>query len=562
MGLAWTPLERILTEPQREPACFSPLEPSGTWGQWLGPLVGQLQQSPPGGWILFAEDTAQFALGLLALWACGRPALLPPNDGAATLSDLAPQAVGFLGDAPRLLDLPFIDLSQARPGPALGPCTLDLNQEAAVLYTSGSTGEPKAVPKRLGQLAAEVSALEQRFGADLGEGAVYSTVSHQHIYGLLFRLLWPLCAGRPWARRAHFYPEELVAQLKPGSVLISGPAHLKRIPQLIDLAQLKPFELQIFSSGGPLPTDTALEYAQVLGRAPSEVYGSTETGGIATRQVRLEAPQPLWQALPEVQLGLSPQGRLEVRSPFAGPELRETGDLARLEPKGFALLGRGDRIVKFEEKRLSLPEIEARLEALESVEKAWVSVFGSPRQRLGAALELSPAGWAQLAQEGRKGLSKTLQNSLKGHYDALLVPRRFEFFEAFPLTAQGKIDRAALLEAFEAPKWPHRLGFEVLGESFRWKLQVPHGLLWTQGHFEGDPLVPGVASLHWVHHFLSERLKAPVLSKEVKRLKFLRPLKPGQVFWLELHPEKEEQWGFELYFGEECFASGSLILDR
>ena len=69
-----------------------------------------------------------------------------------------------------------------------------------VIHTSGSNGEPVAIPRRLAQLDAEVRALQQAFGAGLDEALVLGTVSHQHIYGLLFRVLWPLAAGRP-ARR-------------------------------------------------------------------------------------------------------------------------------------------------------------------------------------------------------------------------------------------------------------------------------------------------------------------------------------------------------------------------
>ncbi len=67
---------------------------------------------------------------------------------------------------------------------------------ALVLYTSGSTGAAQPVAKNLGQMAAEVAHLEKQFGALLGAADVISTVSHQHIYGLLFNVLWPLAAGR------------------------------------------------------------------------------------------------------------------------------------------------------------------------------------------------------------------------------------------------------------------------------------------------------------------------------------------------------------------------------
>ncbi|MCO6705214.1 AMP-dependent synthetase, partial [Streptomyces sp. CHB9.2] len=77
------------------------------------------------------------------------------------------------------------------------------------LSTSGSSGEPKLIAKQLFQLANEVAALECLWGASLGAATVLGSVSTQHIYGLLFRVLWPLCAGRPFARQALPYTEEL-----------------------------------------------------------------------------------------------------------------------------------------------------------------------------------------------------------------------------------------------------------------------------------------------------------------------------------------------------------------
>ena len=96
---------------------------------------------------------------------------------------------------------------------------------AAIGFTSGSTGVAKAITKTLRCLDAEIQTLEMLWGKTLENAAVFTTVSHQHIYGLLFRLLWPLCAERPFAATAHSYPEQLVAELQQQTrtVLISSP---------------------------------------------------------------------------------------------------------------------------------------------------------------------------------------------------------------------------------------------------------------------------------------------------------------------------------------------------
>ena len=65
---------------------------------------------------------------------------------------------------------------------------LDPEFVGLVLYTSGRTGVAQAITKKLGQLAREVATLERQFGQIAATAEILSTVSHQHIYGLLFRM--------------------------------------------------------------------------------------------------------------------------------------------------------------------------------------------------------------------------------------------------------------------------------------------------------------------------------------------------------------------------------------
>ena len=79
---------------------------------------------------------------------------------------------------------------------------LDSNFAGLVIYTSGSTGVAQAIPKNLSQMSAEIATLETQFGDVIDDADIVATVSHQHIYGLLFNVLWPLSAGRAFAARS------------------------------------------------------------------------------------------------------------------------------------------------------------------------------------------------------------------------------------------------------------------------------------------------------------------------------------------------------------------------
>jgi hypothetical protein len=284
-------------------------------------------------WALYFEDATAFAAALFGAWHAGKRVFLCADNLPATRERLAGQVDGFAGDFADGGVMP-VDVV---PETVLAP--LDEAATRLLVFTSGSTGEPVAIEKRLDQLAREVEALEAAFGADLGAATVHGTVSHQHIYGLLFRVLWPLAAGRPIAPRTFFHEDLLAALAGQPALLVASPAHLKRLPQQLDWASLRGQLRAVFSSGGALPAEAALEARRWLGVAPTEIYGSSETGGIAWR--RWDDEQPAWRALPGVAWRVQ-DGRLQVRSPHLA-QARDwwtSEDRVHADGDGFRLLGR------------------------------------------------------------------------------------------------------------------------------------------------------------------------------------------------------------------------------
>ena len=227
------------------------------------------------------------------------------------------------------------------------------NQAQLYFYTSGSTGQPKKIPRSLQQLFNEVCGLEASF--DLPEQAVaIATVSHQHIYGLLFKLLWPLASGRSFYQKQLAFPEDVVdlqkkiAHVQLPNYVISSPALLKRWTTDVVLQDCH----RVYSSGGKLDAGVR----PLLNRPIIEVFGSSETGGIAHRQ----ADDALWTPFANVDIQCAEQQELAVKTNHAfSADWILTGDKVKLmdaqNPKSpFQLLGRLDRIVKLEEKRLSM----------------------------------------------------------------------------------------------------------------------------------------------------------------------------------------------------------------
>jgi acyl-coenzyme A synthetase/AMP-(fatty) acid ligase/3-hydroxymyristoyl/3-hydroxydecanoyl-(acyl carrier protein) dehydratase len=524
-------------------------------------------------WALFTEDTFDFACALFGAWHAGKTVVLPGDMQDDTVARLRGVADGFLGDLPDALACP----APARAGVrSFEP--LDRGATQLVVYTSGTNGEPLAIAKTLAQLDAEVHALEARFGAlcdtglapvnlacepmagledpaaDVETPVVWATVTHQHIYGLLFRVLWPLAAGRPFAAGRLVFNEEIAQHVRGPAVLVASPAHLRRLPETVDWSAARAALRAVFSSGGPLPAEAADATLALLGAAPVEVYGSSETGGVAWRQRARHGDT--WQPLPGIEFRVE-DGALAVRSPHL-PDLEwfHTADRASLAADGmdgFELHGRADRIVKIEEKRVSLTALEQRLAASGDVAEARVLMLADERPvvdaagvalphavRPAAVVALSEAGRAKLARVGKPALVAELRTLLLAAVDRVALPRRWRLVDALPVNAQGK-STEALLGTLFAPAEDER----PLLPQPRWRIaETTHALASIaldpalkvfDGHFPGTPILPGVAQVHWAIAFARGRFDMPPRFVRIDTLKFSQPAMPGMHLDLELH---------------------------
>lgn len=500
--------------------------------------------------LLFCEDAGHFLAGLLGALAAGRDVLLPGHLAPDYLAEIRRPGMMVLADGPGgdlLLD--------GREGAGdLAP-----GDGSVSFFTSGSTGTPKLVTKRQEQLTAEVEVLARLWGSPAG--TVVGTVSHQHIYGLLFRVLWPLAtAGTIHGPRIDNW-EGLIPLLGPGCVLVSSPAHLTRLPQA--LPGLIPPD-RVFSSGAPLPTPAAAALATRLGLLPTEVLGSTETGGIAWRlQTSDEAP---WQPFPVVALRIAGEageeqpGLLEVQSPFTGvPGFMPVGDRARFLGDGsFVLAGRADRIVKIEGKRVSLPRVEQSLQALPGVTAAAAVDLLASKGALAAVIVLDQAGQGELATLGPFRYSRQLRQHLASRLEPMERPKFWRFVDRLPETAQGKRTQAALRALFESHDRPPVLAREIATDRASFELDVTVSLRWFDGHFPSRAILPGVAQIHLAAAFAAEAWGVVFVGTEMSRIKFRRTIEPPARVTLTLSRPRPDSLNFEYRCDGEIASSGTL----
>ncbi len=500
------------------------------------------------------EDAADLAIALLGAWRAGVSVLLPADLQAQTRQRWSQQVDLWLTDQPG--DARLNDFTQ----PGLPGAELDLDQSRLSLCTSGSSGEPKRIDKTLRQLANEVEALEQLWGAGLGEACIIGSVATQHIYGLLFRVLWPLCAGRPFVRRQLAFSEDLqrASREHPAFAWVASPALLKRMGDNLDWPALSAVR-RVFSSGGALPLEAAQSLHQRLQQWPTEILGSSETGGIAWRQ-----GESLWQPFAGVELSQDSDGALLIASPYlpAG-HVEHSADAARIAADGrFELLGRLDRIVKLEEKRISLPMLEQALAAHDWVAEARLGVVQENRASLGALLVLSESGLFALREHGRRGLTETLRKHLSQHCEALALPRRWRLLRQMPLNSQGKLAQAdveALLLAAR-PKAPEVLEQSASDGEWSLQLSVPPDLAYFSGHFPKAPVLPGVVQVEWALNLGRQLLKLDGAFAGMEVLKFQQLVRPGDAIQLHLRFDAERGKLYFAYRNDTATCSSGRIL--
>ena len=585
-----------------EKLCFGEDGSWKTWGDFLEDTakirrgIQALQKTGTGtedagerSWLLCCEDYWHFLVSLAAVLQCGSGVTLMPSLPPERLRELEAGHIGLLtdqplpppasGGAPNLAALAVeellavrVSLEEAAHTPPICP-----EKSLITLLTSGSTGKPKAVTHRLVELEKDNLGVLEQWGADFYGRRLCSTVSPQHIYGVLFAVALPFTAGLPFRRERVRCPEELALLSRDPWVFITVPAFLKRIGEDLGGEGFSaPGRFWIFTSGGAVDKDTAARTEKIFGICPLEVYGSTESNGIAWRRL---SEGEAWTLYPGVEAGLDGEGRLTVRSPYiADPAGLVTGDLAELlEGRRLLLRGRADSVVKIEEKRISLPEVEGRLMQSGLLEEACVLPLSGKgavrRQILAAVLVLNEEGRKKFRDQPLRVLNSYFSEFLRRFFESVLIPKKWRYLEVLPCDAQGKKSRNALEACFadaaaSAPSpfrsLPPAKVLEQKEGELLLELTLPEDSLYFDGHFPSFPLLSGVAQMEIVLRLAARHLGSSPALERAKRIKFSRFIRPGARVCISLkHVPEERLLSFKIMDsagGKEIFSSGSLLL--
>jgi len=309
------------------------------------------------------------------------------------------------------------------------------------LFTGGSTGKPKVWSKSPRNLFAEAFYWKEKF--DLSAKDLFvSTVPTYHIYGLFFSVILPFVAQAKVLSDIYTFPQEIISTTNKhkATVLVSVPIHYRSLK----VDNLFAPSLKVaFSSSGVLNRSDAIHFQNKTGLGITEIYGSTETGGIATRSISEHTES--WKPVDVVSWKISGK-RLSIKSPFISAEMEKdseefcvTGDEVQPD-KGnrFILLGRADGIVKVAGKRVDLLDVQNKIFTLPTVIDALVVALPAEKGRESVIAAVVACKLNKIQ------LKKMMLEKLEPY----AMPRRIKIVSSIARAATGKIDRGKIEQIF------------------------------------------------------------------------------------------------------------------
>ncbi len=516
-------------------------------GQFIGAARALAERLPEGGCgLLLCQDRLAFALGFAALLLRRSIALLPPSHAAHAIQRIARvRAPSFAlvdsacesSGVPELIVEPWAGAAADEDVPLI-----DGDHVAAIVYTSGTTGDPQPHAKTWSSLARGAAGLRDRIEFRPGD-AIVGAVPPQHMWGLEATVMLPLQGGGSIHPGIPLLPHDIaaaLAQVGPRRWLVSTPLHLRSC--VLANVQLPPLT-GVLTATSPLDRDVAQRFERTAAAPIIEIYGSTETGVIGTRRAALEqAFTPLQglvvEALPDgLRLrGAHLEGDVGLR------------DRASVEPDGrFTLTGRDADLVKVGGKRASLAMLNQALLAIDGVvDGAFVMLDSGGLTRRLAALAVAPA-----LDAGR------IVAALRERVDAVFLPRPLHVVDAIPRDALGKVPLDALRRRI-AELSAARVRSPRAGAKHVHEFVVPASHPALPGHFPGRPIVPAAWLLTLVASACHETFggSAPI---RLDHARFRAPLAPDTPLHVRLDQREAGRIAFSCTTGATCVADGVII---
>ncbi len=413
-------------------------------------------------------NRVEWVLTLLAAWRIGAIALpcntqLRPRDLASRVGIANPAlCVGdeaLLGSLAGVETMTLADVAatmdeESPQAPPADAVDLEPSDPALIVFTSGTTGEPKAAVHTQGYLPGQRTQATRWVGARAGE-LVWCTTATGWSKSARNAFVAPwLCGAAALLHEGRFDPAERldICEREGVNVLCQAPTEYRMIAKRAALRPL-PGMRRMVSAGEPLNPEVIDVFRDVTGLEVADGYGQTETGQITGNldgePVRAGS---MGRPLPGFEIRVE-EGQLEVRvpncptffsgylgsEPFGG-EWWPTGDIVRADDDGYLFYeGRADDLIVSSGYRIGPFEVESALLTHPAVAEA--AAVAAPDPERGAVVR---AIVVLREGSGSPELATELQEHVKAEAAPYKFPRIVEFTDELPKTASGKIKRAEL----------------------------------------------------------------------------------------------------------------------
>lgn len=341
-----------------------------------------------------------------------------------------------------------------------------VDDPAAILYTSGTTGRPKGAVLSHGNLASNALALHQAWGWRRGDVLLHALPLF-HVHGLFVACHCALLNASTMLFLSKFDPAAVINLLPRATVFMGVPTFYSRLLATPEFTETVCRTIRLFVSGSaPLLAQTFNEFKQRTGHSILERYGMTETGMNLSNPlngsriagtVGLPLPGVSIRIIDESnrEVAAGEVGQLLVRGPnvfkgywrmpeksakeFTSDGFFKTGDLARIDANGYvAIVGRAKDLVISGGYNVYPKEVESFLDRLDGVVES--AVIGLPHPDFGEAVVA-----IAVCAPGREDLTETeVIQSLKELIAGYKVPKRIVFVDELPRNSMGKIQKNLL----------------------------------------------------------------------------------------------------------------------
>jgi cyclohexanecarboxylate-CoA ligase len=428
--------------------------------------------------VIFRERELRFMLGLAESKILVVPASFRGFDYAAMAANLCEHL-------PKLAHVFVVGrdgadgfaqlLEHPAPGtpftPADGPGPDEVIQ---LLYTSGTTGEPKGVMHSSNTMLSNLEYFAERLGLGVDD-VIHMPSPLAHQLGFMYGIVLPIMLGGTAILQDIFAAPEMARQIRDEAASFTMGA----TPFLNDLTehvaatgQATPSLCVFVSAGAPIPRALVAKARQTLGAAIVSAWGMSENGAVTTTRLddgEEKATTTDGGPLPGMELRIlgadgavlpaGQEGQLQVRgcSNFVGylkrPELNpndpegwfDTGDLARMDADGYIrIAGRSKDIIIRGGENIPVVEVEGLLFRHPAV--AEVAIVGIPDARLGERA----CAFVRLREGASLSLAEVTAYLEGQRMARQYMPERLEILAELPRTPSGKIQKFKLREVARA----------------------------------------------------------------------------------------------------------------